>query len=94
MMKVAGLKVFPSEIEDVISGHPDVVEVAVVRTVDSTHGEVPKAVIVLKENSRVDADEIVRYCTKKLARYKVPRIIEFTNELPKTPGGKILYKKL
>jgi long-chain acyl-CoA synthetase len=94
MMKVAGLKVFPSEIEDVISGHPDVVEVAVVRTVDSTHGEVPKAVVVLKENSRVDADEIVRYCTKRLARYKVPRIIEFTKELPKTPGGKILYKKL
>jgi long-chain acyl-CoA synthetase len=94
MMKVAGLKVFPSEIEDAISNHPDVAEVAVVKMHDESHGEAPKAVVVLKDGSKVDANDIIKYCEKKLARYKVPRKIEFIKELPKSPGGKVLYKNL
>ena len=94
MMKVAGLKVFPIEIEDVLSTHPEIAEVAVVKVEDKLHGEVPKAVIVLKEGVDISKGDIRKYCEKKISRYKVPRIIEFVSELPKTPGGKILYRKL
>lgn len=94
MMKVAGLKVFPSEIEDVLIKHPKVEEVAVVKIQDSTHGEVPKAVIVLKEGVEMSKDEIRRFCEEKLSRYKIPRVVEFRSELPRTPGGKILYRDL
>jgi long-chain acyl-CoA synthetase len=94
MMKVAGLKVFPAEIEDVLINHPKIEEVAVIKFQDSTHGEVPKAVIVLKDGFELSKDDIRKYCEEKLARYKLPRVIEFRQELPKTPGGKILYREL
>jgi acyl-CoA synthetase (AMP-forming)/AMP-acid ligase II len=94
MMKVAGLKVFPTEIEDTLSAHPKIAEVAVVKDQDGLHGEVPKAVIVPKEGMQIEKKEIRKYCEKRLSRYKVPRIIEFRSHLPKTPGGKILWRKL
>ena len=94
MMKVAGLKVFPIEIEDVLSTHPQIAEVAVVKSQDGLHGEVPKAVIVPKDSFEIDKREIRIYCEQRLSKCKVPRIIEFRTELPKTPGGKILWKKL
>lgn len=94
MMKVAGLKVFPTEIEDVLSIHPKIAEIAVVKEQDGLHGEVPKAVIVPKENEEIDKREIRMHCEQYLSKYKVPRIIEFRKELPKTPGGKILWRKL
>ena len=94
MMKVAGLKVFPTEIEDVLIDHPKIEAVAVVKVQDSLHGEVPKAVIVVKDGLEISKDEIRKYCEEKMSRYKIPRIVEFRNELPKTPGGKILYREL
>jgi len=94
MMKVAGLKVFPIEIEDVLITHSKIDEVAVVKTRDGLHGEVPKAVIVPKENLEITKKEIRTYCEERISKYKVPRIIEFRSKLPKTPGGKILYRKL
>lgn len=94
MMKVAGLKVFPSEIEAVLIKHPKIAEVAVVKIQDSTHGEVPKAVIVLKDGLEMCKDEIRKYCEETLSRYKIPRVVEFRFELPKTSGGKILYREL
>ncbi|MDO8785400.1 MAG: AMP-binding protein, partial [Syntrophales bacterium] len=94
MMKVAGLKVFPTEIEDVLINHPKIKAVAVVKAQDNLHGEVPKAVIVAKNGVEISKGEIREYCEEKLSRYKVPRIIEFRSELPKTPGGKILYRGL
>ena len=94
MMKVAGLKVFPTEIEDVLINHPKIEAVAVVKVQDSLHGEVPKAVIVVKDGLEISKDEIRKYCEEKMSRYKIPRIVEFRNELPKTPGGKILYREL
>ncbi len=94
MMKVAGLKVFPREIEDVLSAHPQIAEVAVVKGRDHSHGEVPKAVIVLKDEVKISRADIRRYCEKRMAKYKVPRIIEFRSELPKSAGGKILYREL
>jgi len=94
MMKVAGMKVFPLEIEEVLRSHPDIAEAAVTKVQDRLHGEVPKAVIVLKDKAKIDKSEIRRYCEEKMARYKVPRIIEFRAELPKSSGGKILYREL
>ena len=94
MMKVAGLKVFPTEIENVLSGHPEIVEVAVVKARDRSHGEVPKAVIVLKECAEINRSDIRKYCEKRMSKHKVPRVIEFVTKLPKTPGGKISYRKL
>lgn len=94
MMKVAGLKVFPTEIEDVLIDYPKIKAVAVVKAQDHLHGEVPKAVIVAKNGVEISKGEIRKYCEEKMSRYKVPRIIEFRSELPKTPGGKILYREL
>ncbi len=94
MMKVAGMKVFPVEIEDVLSSHPKIAEAAVTKLQDRLHGEVPKAVIVLEEGAEIERMEIRRYCEKRLSKYKVPRVIEFRTELPKTPGGKVLYREL
>ena len=94
MMKVAGMKVFPIEIEDVLSTHPKITEVAVVKVQDNLHGEVPKAVIVLNDGVEIDKSDIRKYCEKRISRYKIPRIIQFVPELPKTQGGKILYRKL
>lgn len=94
MMKVAGVKVFPLEIETVLLNHPKIEEAAVVKIQDRLRGEVPKAVIVAKDGVELSKDEILKYCEEKLPRCKIPSIIEFRSELPKTPGGKILYREL
>lgn len=94
MMKVAGVKVFPLEIENVLLNHPKIEAVAVVKIQDRLRGEVPKAVIVAKKGVEISKDEILKYCEIKMSRNKIPSVIEFRNELPKTPGGKILYREL
>ncbi len=94
MMKVAGLKVFPTEIEDVLIMHPGVAEAAVVKVQDGLHGEAPKAVIVPEKDAVLDRKMIRNFCEERLSRYKVPRIIEFRASLPKTPGGKIRMNAL
>lgn len=94
MMKVAGVKVFPLEIENVLLSHPNIEAAAVVKTQDRLRGEVPKAVIVARDGMEISKEEILKYCEAKMSRCKVPTVIEFRNELPKTPGGKILYREL
>lgn len=94
MIKVAGLRVYPSEIEEVLIAHPDVAEAAVAKIQDKVLGEVPKAVVVLKEGAEINQEDLRRYCSKRMAKYKVPAIIEFVKGLPKTVSGKILYQKL
>jgi long-chain acyl-CoA synthetase len=94
MMKVAGMKVFPSEIEKVLSRHPMVEEVAVTKDHHHTHGEIPKAHIVLKAGADANKADFRKFCEDNLARYKVPRIIEFREVLPKTSGGKVLWREL
>ncbi len=94
MMKVAGMKVFPSEIEEVLKSHPGISEVAVLNAQDRLHGEVPRAVIVTKKGVSLDKTEIIKFCEEKLAKPKIPRVVEFRDELPKTPGGKILWRQL
>lgn len=94
MMKVAGLKVFPTEIELAILEHPGVKEVSVISIQDRLRGEVPKAIVVAKAGIDLSARELLGFCKNRLANYKIPRVVEFRQELPKTPSGKINKKTL
>jgi fatty-acyl-CoA synthase len=82
------------EIEDVIRTHPAVLEVAVVAAPHVKWGETPAALVVVKEGQNLTAEELIAYCRKRLAGFKIPRIVEFLDKLPKGGTGKILKAKL
>jgi len=94
MIKVAGQKVYPTEIEEVLNKHPEIIESAAVGIEDDVLGAVPKAVVVLRDDSKITELELRKYCASKLAKYKVPISIKIVTSLPKAPSGKILYKAL
>lgn len=89
-----GENIYPREIEEVLYTHPNIQEAAVIGVSDEKYGEEVKAVIVLRQNTTATATEIISFCQERLAKYKVPRHIEFRPELPKNPTGKILKKLL
>lgn len=89
-----GFNVYPREIEEVLYGHPAVLEAAVIGVAHESHGEEVKAVLALKPGQKATAEEIIGYCKEKLAAYKYPRIVEFRDSLPKTATGKILKREL
>ncbi|MFB0827648.1 long-chain-fatty-acid--CoA ligase [Chromobacterium violaceum] len=93
MILVSGFNVYPNEIEDVVAGHPDVLEVACIGVPDDKSGEVVK-VFVVKKNPALTDKDIIRYCRENLTGYKVPKLVEFRSELPKTNVGKILRRAL
>lgn len=93
MILVSGFNVFPNEIEGVIAGHKGVLEVGVIGEPDDKCGEVVKAVIV-KKDPGLTSEQIIAHCRENLTGYKVPKIIEFRTELPKTNVGKILRRAL
>ena len=94
MILVSGFNVFPNEVESVIMEVPGVREVGVIGVPDPDgSGEIVKAVIVRNDNSLTE-DEVIAHCRKELTGYKVPKIIEFRDELPKTNVGKILRREL
>jgi long-chain acyl-CoA synthetase len=83
-----GYNIYPKEVEDVIYAHPAVLDVAVVGVSDEAKGEIPKACVVLKPGAAATAAELEAYCRQTLAAYKVPRVIEFMDAVPKTASGK------
>ena len=89
-----GENVFPAEIEAYLYSNDKIKEVAVIGVEDQKWGEVGKAYIVLKENCTASQNEILEYCKGNLAKYKIPKHIEFIDELPKSEAGKIDKKKL
>lgn len=93
MILVSGFNVYPNEIEDVVAGHPKVLEVAAVGEPDEKSGEIVK-ICVVKKSEDLTAEELKAYCKEHLTGYKVPKIIEFHKELPKTNVGKILRREL
>jgi long-chain acyl-CoA synthetase len=93
MILVSGFNVYPNEIEEVIAGHPGVLECAVIGVNDPRSGEAVKAFIV-KKDPNVTAEDIIKYCGTQLTNYKVPKQIEFRTSLPKTNVGKILRREL
>ena len=93
MILVSGFNVYPNEIEEVIATHPGVLECAVVGVSDARSSEAVKAFVV-KKDPNVTAEEIIEFCRTQLTNYKVPKMIEFRTELPKTNVGKILRRQL
>ncbi|MGH6715168.1 MAG: long-chain fatty acid--CoA ligase [Bradyrhizobium sp.] len=93
MILVSGFNVYPNEIEEVIASHPGVRECAVIGVPDEKSGEAVKAFVV-KNDPNVTADDIIKYCHGQLTNYKVPKLVEFRADLPKTNVGKILRRQL
>ncbi|ODC03083.1 long-chain fatty acid--CoA ligase [Terasakiispira papahanaumokuakeensis] len=93
MINVSGFNVYPNEIEDVIVTHPDVYEVAAVGVADERSGEAVK-VFIVSRNPDLTVDEVRRFCKERLTAYKVPRLVEFRDELPKSNVGKVLRRQL
>lgn len=93
MILVSGFNVYPNEIEDVVAGHEKVLEVAAVGIPDDKSGEVVKIFVVKKDKS-LKEKELVEFCRENLTGYKVPKAVEFRDELPKTNVGKILRRAL
>jgi long-chain acyl-CoA synthetase len=89
-----GFNIYPSEVEDIISQYPSVKECAVVGAVDDYYGEQVKAFVVLRHGSVCTRDELWTFCRENLAHFKVPKQIDFINELPKNFLGKVLRRKL
>lgn len=93
MILVSGFNVYPNEVEDAIASHPGVLEVAAVGVPNENTGESVKVVVVKKDPS-LTAEDIISHARKSLTNYKVPRLVEFRTELPKTNVGKILRRAL
>src|SRR5690606_31440435 len=93
MINVSGFKVFPNEVEDVLTAHPDIVEAAVVGVKDDEGNEVVKAFVV-SSNPSLNVDEVRAHAKTQLTPYKVPHQVEFRTELPKTNVGKVLRREL
>ncbi|MDF0493583.1 long-chain fatty acid--CoA ligase [Bradyrhizobium yuanmingense] len=93
MILVSGFNVYPNEVEEVIASHPGVLECAVIGIPDSKSGEAVKAFVV-KKDPNLTADAVIKFCHDQLTGYKVPKHVEFRNDLPKTNVGKILRRQL
>lgn len=93
MILVSGFNVYPNEIEDVVATHPGVVESAAVGVPDEASGEAIKLFVVAKDDS-LDEKALREWCKKELTAYKVPKTVEFRDELPKTNVGKVLRRQL
>ncbi|MGH2544005.1 MAG: acyl-CoA synthetase [Ardenticatenaceae bacterium] len=89
-----GENVYPAEIENVLYAHPAIAEAAVIAVPDERWGEVGQAVIVVKPDHTLSADEVIEFCQGKLARYKVPKSVRFADALPRNAAGKVLKIEL
>lgn len=94
MINVAGLKVYPREVEEVLYGHPAVREAAAIGVPEPMKGEVVKAFVALKEGATATPEELIAFCRVRLAPYKIPKAVEIRDTLPKSLIGKILRRTL
>lgn len=94
MIIAGGFNIYPAEVEAVLYEYPKIKEAAVIGVPDPRRGETVKAYIVLKDDEIASEDEIISYCREQLAAYKIPRIVEFRTDLPKSMVGKILRREL
>ena len=94
MIIAGGYNIYPREVEEVLYEHPKILEAAVIGVPDPYRGETVKAFVVLKPGERAMPEEVIAFCRERLAAYKVPRLIEFRETLPKTMIGKVLRKEL
>ena len=94
MIVSGGENIYPIEIENVLSRHPAIADVAVVGIPNEKYGETPLACVALKPEQSLSEDEMIDYCRDKLAGYKIPRQLQIMEALPRNPSGKILKKEL
>jgi long-chain acyl-CoA synthetase len=94
MIIAGGYNIYPREIDEVLYQHPMVADAVAVGIADEYRGETVKAFIVAREDETLTEEDIISFCKEKLAAYKVPKIVEFRSELPKSAVGKILRKVL
>ena len=94
MIITAGYKIYPAEIEQVLSSHPGISMAAVASVQNELKGEIAKAFVVLNPGVKLNEAQVLEHCRKELAAYKVPKAVEFRDELPRTPSGKILRRCL
>lgn len=89
-----GFNVYPSEVEQVIWTHPAVLDCAVIGVPDANWGEAVKAVVELKQGAQADAEELIALCREKLGSVKAPKSVDFVEQLPRSPVGKVLKKDI
>ncbi len=94
MILVSGFNVYPNEIEDAACLHSDIIECAAIGVEDEKSGEIVKLFVVKAPNSKITEVDVIQHCKDTLTAYKVPKIVEFRDELPKSNVGKILRKDL
>ena len=94
MVISGGENIYPAEIENVLMSHPDVADAAVIGVPSEKWGETVKAIVVKAEGSDPQPDELIAYCRERLAHYKCPTSVDFTDALPRNPSGKILKREL
>jgi long-chain acyl-CoA synthetase len=94
MIIAGGYNIYPVELDGVLFDHPKILEAATIGVHDAYRGETVKAFVVVKPGETLTEQEVINYCRENLAPYKVPKIIEFIDELPKSAVGKILRRKL
>ena len=94
MIIAGGFNIYPREIDELLMKHPAVADAMVIGVPDEYRGETVKAFVQLKPGATATAEELIEFCRDKLAAYKVPRLVEFRSELPRTPTGKALRRIL
>jgi fatty-acyl-CoA synthase len=94
MIVSGGENIYPREIEEVLYHHPKIQEAAVIGVPDQVWGESVKAMVVLKKGETIEEKEVIEYCKNHLASYKKPKSVEFVEDLPRNPSGKVLKKTL
>lgn len=94
MIVSGGENIYPAEVESVLFGQPDIVDVAVIGVPDERWGEAVKAIVVRRAGSTIDAETIIAYGRERLAGYKLPKSVEFVDVLPRNPTGKLLKREL
>jgi long-chain acyl-CoA synthetase len=94
MVIAGGYNIYPREIDEVLYAHPKILEACAVGIPDPYRGETIKAFVVLKTGETLTEEEVIKYCAERLAKYKVPRLVEFMSSLPKSGVGKVVRKEL
>jgi acyl-CoA synthetase (AMP-forming)/AMP-acid ligase II len=94
LLMSGGENIYPAEVENAIMAHPAVQETAVIGIPSETWGETPLAVVVPRAGMTVSADELIAFTRERLAHYKCPTAVQFTDSLPRNPSGKVLKREL
>ncbi len=94
MIISGGVNIYPAEVEAVLHAHPAVADAAVIGVPDDQWGESVKAIVQLRPGTTATSEELIAFCDARIAGYKKPRSVDFVDEVPREPAGKLLKRKL